>query len=116
MIGPECVAQQKKLVAIKMMNCGERSACARVISTGSATPGDALPGAIAGAFCASTPVARKPVMAQSAQAAKPRRVNIGSSLRFTPRFDPTADACQAGRFNRLRAWHGADLSAQFVDD
>src|SRR5579871_5443443 len=26
MIGPECVAQQKKLVAIRMRNCGERSA------------------------------------------------------------------------------------------
>src|SRR5579872_1006269 len=26
MIGPECVAQQKKLVASRMMNCGERSA------------------------------------------------------------------------------------------
>src|SRR5580658_2115251 len=26
MIGPECVAQQKKLVASRMMNCGERNA------------------------------------------------------------------------------------------
>src|SRR5271166_5403754 len=33
-----------------------------------------------GAFCASAPVARKPVTAQSAQAANPRRVNIRSSL------------------------------------
>src|SRR3954463_11077642 len=32
MIGPEWVAQQKKLVASKMMNCGERSACASVMS------------------------------------------------------------------------------------
>src|SRR6185503_14407606 len=32
MIGPECVAQQKKFVAIRMMNCGERSACASVMS------------------------------------------------------------------------------------
>src|SRR6516225_8315820 len=36
MIGPECVAQQKKLVRIRMMNCGERSACARDISDGGA--------------------------------------------------------------------------------
>ena len=28
MIGPECVAQQKKFVSSRMMNCGERSACA----------------------------------------------------------------------------------------
>src|SRR6478672_4757490 len=32
MIGPECVAQEKKFVASRMMNCGERSACARGIS------------------------------------------------------------------------------------
>src|SRR5665213_64498 len=32
MIGPECVAQQKKLVASRMMNCGERSACESDIS------------------------------------------------------------------------------------
>src|SRR5947208_13480679 len=32
MIGPECVAQQKKFVASRMMNCGERSACASVMS------------------------------------------------------------------------------------
>jgi len=32
MIGPECVAQQKKLVSSRMTNCGERSACARDIS------------------------------------------------------------------------------------
>src|SRR5271166_3285289 len=34
----------------------------------------------AGAFCASAPVARNPVTAQSAHAANPRRVNIRSSL------------------------------------
>src|ERR1700693_2179049 len=28
MIGPEWVAQQKKFVSSRMMNCGERSACA----------------------------------------------------------------------------------------
>jgi len=32
MIGPEWVAQQKKLVSIRMMNWGERSACASDIS------------------------------------------------------------------------------------
>src|SRR2546426_4960457 len=32
MIGPEWVAQQKKLVSSRMMNCGERSACASVMS------------------------------------------------------------------------------------
>ena len=32
MIGPEWVAQQKKFVASRMMNCGERSACASVMS------------------------------------------------------------------------------------
>src|SRR5947209_4363268 len=32
MIGPECVAQQKKFVASRMMNCGERNACASDIS------------------------------------------------------------------------------------
>src|SRR3954467_6562670 len=36
MIGPECVAQQKKLVASRMMNCGERTAAERVISAGPA--------------------------------------------------------------------------------
>src|SRR5487761_1941054 len=39
MIGPECVAQQKKLVASRMMNCGERSACESDIS--GAAPSDA---------------------------------------------------------------------------
>src|ERR1700681_4262797 len=38
MIGPEWVAQQKKFVASRMMNCGERSACARDISAGGAAP------------------------------------------------------------------------------
>src|SRR5690242_19858767 len=32
MIGPEWVAQQKKFVASRMMNCGEHSACASVMS------------------------------------------------------------------------------------
>src|SRR6185437_7842962 len=32
MIGPECVAQQKKLVNSRTTNCGERSACASDIS------------------------------------------------------------------------------------
>src|ERR1700719_2967061 len=32
MIGPECVAQQKKFVSRRMMNCGERNACASDIS------------------------------------------------------------------------------------
>src|SRR6266702_3340682 len=32
MIGPEWVAQQKKFVSSRTMNCGERSACARDIS------------------------------------------------------------------------------------
>src|ERR1700740_824979 len=32
MIGPEWVAQQKKLVASRMMNCGERMACPRLSS------------------------------------------------------------------------------------
>src|SRR3954463_8998056 len=38
MIGPECVAQQKKLVSSRMMNCGERSACASDISAGAGPP------------------------------------------------------------------------------
>src|SRR4029450_4433699 len=41
MIGPECVAQQKKFVASRMMNCGERSACASVISGSAGTFGGA---------------------------------------------------------------------------
>src|SRR5439155_25235589 len=32
MIGPEWVGQQKNLVSSRMMNCGERSACASVMS------------------------------------------------------------------------------------
>src|SRR6266702_4406365 len=32
MIGPEWVAQQKKFVSSRVMNCGERNACARDIS------------------------------------------------------------------------------------
>src|ERR1700682_1579969 len=32
MIGPECVAQQKKFVSSRTMNCGERNACASDIS------------------------------------------------------------------------------------
>src|SRR5271154_3702060 len=38
MIGPECVAQQKKLVASKMINCGERNASPNDISAGGASP------------------------------------------------------------------------------
>src|ERR1700758_949629 len=38
MIGPEWVAQQKKLVATRMMNCGERSASASDISSAGAAP------------------------------------------------------------------------------
>ena len=38
MIGPECVAQQKKFVSSRMMNCGERSACASDISACPASP------------------------------------------------------------------------------
>src|SRR5713226_6047372 len=45
MIGPECVAQHKKFVAIRMMNCGERTACASDISGGGAPSPD-------GAACA----------------------------------------------------------------
>jgi len=48
MIGPECVAQQKKLVSTRMMNCGERSACARVIPVGTGAPVG-----IAGAFASA---------------------------------------------------------------
>ena len=45
MIGPECVAQQKKLVASRMMNCGERSASPNDISAGGASPLDGAAGA-----------------------------------------------------------------------
>ncbi len=38
MIGPECVAQQKKFVSSRMMNCGERSACASDISACTGSP------------------------------------------------------------------------------
>src|SRR6478735_5873742 len=38
MIGPECVAQQKKFVNNRMMNCGDRSACASDISGGAGSP------------------------------------------------------------------------------
>ena len=38
MIGPECVAQQKKFVSSRMMNCGERSACASDISACAGSP------------------------------------------------------------------------------
>src|ERR1700761_1758986 len=50
MIGPECVAQQKKFVRIRMMNCGERSACARDISVGEGIrDADGVAGALASA-------------------------------------------------------------------
>src|SRR6266850_1278562 len=48
MIGPECVAQQKKFVASRMMNCGERSACASDISTCVGSPDD-MEGALSSA-------------------------------------------------------------------
>src|ERR1700731_256171 len=50
MIGPEWVAQHKKFVASRMMNCGERNACASDISGGGAPSptGAALPLASAG--------------------------------------------------------------------
>src|SRR6476659_3451297 len=41
MIGPECVAQQKKFVSSRMMNCGERSACASDISVCAGSPDEA---------------------------------------------------------------------------
>src|SRR5882757_1744353 len=40
MIGPECVAQHRKLVASRMMNCGERSACAIDMSGAGASSPD----------------------------------------------------------------------------
>src|ERR1700742_1837415 len=45
MIGPECVAQQKKLVASRMMNCGERSASASEIFGGASPDDDGAAGA-----------------------------------------------------------------------
>src|ERR1700742_2190677 len=45
MIGPECVAQQKKLVASRMMNCGERSASASEIFGGASPDGNGAAGA-----------------------------------------------------------------------
>src|SRR5260370_32655325 len=49
MIGPECVAQQKKFVARRMMNCGERTACEIDLSDGGpASPDIAAPPASAG--------------------------------------------------------------------
>src|SRR5579863_1934382 len=44
MIGPECVAQQKKLVESRMTNCGERSACESDISPSPTTPSDGAEG------------------------------------------------------------------------
>src|SRR3978361_1504314 len=41
MMGPECVAQQKKLVASRITNCGERTACASDISVATAAVCDA---------------------------------------------------------------------------
>src|SRR5580704_12355614 len=51
MIGPEWVAQQKKLVASRMMNCGERSACESDISefAGSADGADGADSAFSSA-------------------------------------------------------------------
>ena len=50
MIGPECVAQHRKFVASKIMNCGERTACESDISgTGAPSPAAAAcPLSIAG--------------------------------------------------------------------
>src|SRR5260221_8705283 len=48
MIGPECVAQQKKFVSNRMMNCGERSACNSDISAGAGSP-DGTDGALSSA-------------------------------------------------------------------
>src|ERR1700722_7319203 len=48
MIGPEWVAQQKKFVSSRMMNCGERSACARDLS-GCAGALDGVAGALSSA-------------------------------------------------------------------
>src|SRR5712671_355605 len=49
MIGPECVAEQKKLVASRMMNCGDFSACEIDISDcGPESPRAAAPPAKAG--------------------------------------------------------------------
>src|ERR1700728_4190095 len=47
MIGPEWVAQQKKLVSSRMMNCGERSACFNDISGAGSADG------AAGALCSA---------------------------------------------------------------
>src|SRR5882672_12842855 len=47
MMGPECVAQ-KKLVSSRMMNCGERSACASVMSAWAESP-DGADGPLASA-------------------------------------------------------------------
>src|ERR1700679_3883447 len=49
MIGPECVAQQKKLVRSKVMNCGERSACPRDISGSAVAPSEVTPDAASSA-------------------------------------------------------------------
>src|SRR5260370_30867590 len=49
MIGPECVAQQKKLVARRMMNGGDRTACEIDIpDCGPTSPDAAAPPASAG--------------------------------------------------------------------
>src|SRR6476660_3012139 len=48
MMGPECVAQQKKFVSSRIMNCGERSACASDISAFAGSP-DGADGALASA-------------------------------------------------------------------
>src|ERR1700676_421868 len=48
MMGPECVAQQKKFVSSRIMNCGERSACESDISACTGLP-DGADGALASA-------------------------------------------------------------------
>src|ERR1700751_5919941 len=41
MMGPECVAQQEKFVSSRIMNCGERSACASDLSACAGSPDEA---------------------------------------------------------------------------
>src|SRR3979411_2751877 len=42
MIGPECVAQQKKFVSSRMMNCGDFTACPNDISDCGPPPAEAV--------------------------------------------------------------------------
>src|SRR5262245_32023178 len=73
MIGPECVAQQKKLVTSRMMNCGDLSACASVMSgCGTALTGAAATPARASAGGRRTSNETGIMMA----ATTPARINI----------------------------------------